>query len=1180
MRDDSGGMREHGMGVLWLSPWITFAILLSSALAALLTAFFPTVPIPALQRYGYIVAALLIGAGGFYEIWRRRHRPPPPPPPPAPLATALLRSFLPFERGDTLIGRHGDVADALAILRASDFRFGVVWGESGCGKTSFLRAGLVPALADGGHTPLYLPRPGDDPVAALEQALRAGAGVGATRTFVIVDQFEEYFLTHAGQAGAATLGTGIRLLLDAHPACAVVLAIRREFFARLQNLAPAIDNPTATRTTYELGNLSLEAARAVLAQAAASETVQFEADLVDAIIADLDADGQVWPVELQLLGTRLKRARVREKSVYVALGRKRGVIGTFIRDEVARLPKPILGEIVLRKLCAPGALTKSPVDISLDDLATDVRARDPTLMAGADLATCLRLLQDARVVIQTGDASFNLAHDVLAPLIQRDTTGLQGQAEAADRSISFYLGAFRHDRTVRIPVRTLLQIRRYGPAPALADRQVRQLMRKSWRSAAMAAGLPGVSVVVALAGLGYAIALSTWSVGTTPSTLASGVPSIAVRSGNPWTRFLPGTDRVIAETALGIDQIDTANTMAPTRVPRGEIWGYGDLRQAMARIAEVVDPNSRIALLRLAGQPALAAAAFETVARMQNRNDFTLKAGADSLGIVGRANGDAAADALAQTLAGAAGRTPGAPWQATLPSDLALLRLGESRPVARQRVAITLPQTLALLQQRLAEIRASGGQLFPGTTTTLLGSALDQLAMNGLAQPGETDLLALERIIDDGHNDVWVRSKLIRSLARYAARNAALAAPALAYLLQRLATAPTAAQGTQLDWAMVQALESLAGDYPDAARHAPVEAILAAAPAVSARLAIGLSRLARVEPALLPPAFRQALQARADDANAAPALRAIAPLALLQASGANAVRLPGAPLQAVLARLRNAAAPGTVDPIYPWREAVGAIADLAGAGQVDTAAAQLALQALVRLVGHQDDLAMEVELNPPGRTSDMALTRLLRAGAHLDAGLLDMLVASVDAPQGFRADYEAADMLIVAAKTAPAAVLARQGKLDYASSRPQPFRMTDRELRARLLAAYGRADAATGEKNGRFELCKTSLANGRDAQAWQRGAYCMFFSALDRPATLAGVQTYLRQVAQTGAPHGMAARMAAEMLVDAQRVLDARTDAARAPLIRARLVYDRETQETHVAIAAQAALLALADSGN
>ncbi|RKH75328.1 hypothetical protein D7Y13_44770, partial [Corallococcus praedator] len=58
-----------------------------------------------------------------------------------------LRSFT-LEDADVFakLQRDQSIQTCLESLKAKEFRFGILMGESGCGKTSFLQAGVLPKL--------------------------------------------------------------------------------------------------------------------------------------------------------------------------------------------------------------------------------------------------------------------------------------------------------------------------------------------------------------------------------------------------------------------------------------------------------------------------------------------------------------------------------------------------------------------------------------------------------------------------------------------------------------------------------------------------------------------------------------------------------------------------------------------------------------------------------------------------------------------------------------------------------------------------------------------------------------------------------------------------------------------------------------------------------------------------
>ncbi|WP_343243035.1 helix-turn-helix domain-containing protein [Streptomyces sp. SID12501] len=108
---------------------------------------------------------------------------------------APYRGLARFEPGDSdlFFGRDRQAGELLDLVRAH--RFAAVFGPSGSGKSSLLRAGLIPALrqAQGAERPAVIRvlTPGERPAGAHEEALVAADG--DLDTWVIVDQFEELF---------------------------------------------------------------------------------------------------------------------------------------------------------------------------------------------------------------------------------------------------------------------------------------------------------------------------------------------------------------------------------------------------------------------------------------------------------------------------------------------------------------------------------------------------------------------------------------------------------------------------------------------------------------------------------------------------------------------------------------------------------------------------------------------------------------------------------------------------------------------------------------------------------------------------------------------------------------------------------------------------------------------------
>ena len=156
-----------------------------------------------------------------------------------------LASFEPVD-ADYFFGRERLVAELVARLVGAGF-LGIV-GPSGSGKSSVLRAGLLPALAGGvlpgseGWRRLLL-RPGERPLEELRRVLVSGAKdplaealdalPANARLLLAVDQLEELFTACRSDAErAAFADTLARAAADPDGRAVVVVALRADFYGR------------------------------------------------------------------------------------------------------------------------------------------------------------------------------------------------------------------------------------------------------------------------------------------------------------------------------------------------------------------------------------------------------------------------------------------------------------------------------------------------------------------------------------------------------------------------------------------------------------------------------------------------------------------------------------------------------------------------------------------------------------------------------------------------------------------------------------------------------------------------------------------------------------------------------------------------------------------------------------
>ena len=243
-----------------------------------------------------------------------------------PAATAPYRGLASFQPEDAawffgreeLTGRLAELAAARPDGPAAGVPLTVV-GPSGSGKSSLLRAGLIPAVTDQVASRLVLFTPGTTPLAelarqlaglapsdpaspggpaapdAIEASLRADpAGAAALigpaeRPVIIVDQFEEVFTAGLDEAAQRTFISAVCAL--AGPAV-VVLALRADFYAhglRYPELARALQERQVV-----VGPMTRDEVRRAIVEPARLARLEVTDGLVEVLLRDLEprlADG-------------------------------------------------------------------------------------------------------------------------------------------------------------------------------------------------------------------------------------------------------------------------------------------------------------------------------------------------------------------------------------------------------------------------------------------------------------------------------------------------------------------------------------------------------------------------------------------------------------------------------------------------------------------------------------------------------------------------------------------------------------------------------------------------------------------------------------------------------------------------------------------------------------------------
>jgi WD40 repeat protein/transcriptional regulator with XRE-family HTH domain len=383
------------------------------------------------------------------------------------------RGLLPFSESDAGVfyGRERLAAELAAklVARAVSGGLVVVTGASGSGKSSLLRAGLLPILARGQQLPRSdrWPRivmtPTKDPLAELAARLAAvggpdalairdrlawypdqahlairsavlaaaahdtepsASGDGADRLVLIVDQFEQVFTLPLEPGGEATRHAFIKALCSAvinpvgpwqEPSALVVIAVRGDFWDRcaaVPELVGALQDGQ-----FVVGPMTDSELRLAITGPAEVAGLRIDPGLTDAILGDLrvaggDSSAGVLPLLSQAMALTWEQRegdRLTSRGYALAGGVSHAVqTGADRVYETLPAGQQTLAREVLRSMTVArrdGGYARRPV--TRDDLYTGLPGA-----ARADIDAVLDAFAAERLTVLDEDTA-QLSHDVL-----------------------------------------------------------------------------------------------------------------------------------------------------------------------------------------------------------------------------------------------------------------------------------------------------------------------------------------------------------------------------------------------------------------------------------------------------------------------------------------------------------------------------------------------------------------------------------------------------------------------------------------------------------------------------------------------------------------------------------------------------------------------------------------------
>ena len=480
-----------------------------------------------------------------------------------------IKGLRPFSREDADIfarlQRQRRLRECYEAVTSDSFRLGILVGDSGCGKTSFLQAGLWPKLSDseGSHCGVYVRFTAQDPIEVFRKAVidqmqiqpsveqchteggpEEGGEIVKQRflallsqlshkagkpVVLLLDQFEQFFVHYKRKSDREPFVQALTAWYrDADLPVKILISIRRDLYGRLVELQQALDCSLGPQEIFPLEKFEPIEATRILAVIAETERLKFDRHFVTELAAQelvSREDGLISPVDLQILAWMIERQNMEELRAFdqTAFQKFGGVEGLLMR---------FLDQMLKTRITTAQYQGALKVLLALTDLDRSVQAgvlTVPELQAKlkgtvnpGDVAEATGWLARGSVRLITpvereDTIGYELAHERLIPALTRlagkELSAADQANQLLERRVNEWLGNQRDVRYL-LNCRELWLIKQQHPYLmwGAKRRQKEQLLAQSWKQVYGAVGVVAIVVLITMS-------FSSWLFYTPPGQI-------------------------------------------------------------------------------------------------------------------------------------------------------------------------------------------------------------------------------------------------------------------------------------------------------------------------------------------------------------------------------------------------------------------------------------------------------------------------------------------------------------------------------------------------------------------------------------------------------------------------------------------------------------------------------------
>ena len=480
-----------------------------------------------------------------------------------PVERPAIKGLLSFGPGDVEIfsrlERNQDIKSCLSLLEDDNFRLGILWGESGCGKTSFLQAGLIPELTKRGQMQgIYIQFSDKEPLITVKKALnktlklafsneeleqldllsvlKKAIEVTQKPLILLFDQFEQFFVHYQSKEARQPFVKALQDWYESEDITVkILMTFRFDLFYQQYEIQQVLNYSLDSRNNIKLKKFSVEQATKVLAVIAETENIEFDRQAIQSFVEQelVDqskdkSDEPISPVDLQILSLvigkqGLSENRKFEKAALNKIGRFEGLLYQYLEERLSfreqsvnKTQKEAVINVLLALIDANG-LTRAGA-FSVSQLQEKLSTINPQ-----DVRDSLRWLEQERLITpltQEDETVYQLAHERIIPAVMKLSGKISPKAyqanELLNKQVKFWMESNYNSRYL-LGWHELWLIKRQQASLLWGDKQSQKqkLIQKSQERLFLFVGVMGLIFLLGVGtwgGLNHTEAGQLWQI--------------------------------------------------------------------------------------------------------------------------------------------------------------------------------------------------------------------------------------------------------------------------------------------------------------------------------------------------------------------------------------------------------------------------------------------------------------------------------------------------------------------------------------------------------------------------------------------------------------------------------------------------------------------------------------------